>query len=148
MIHIMKASSHTFLNHSNLYELHGMDFILDDNMKLWFIESNPSPLLTGTTKHRIYYQTVLDSFDIMYAYYKSRMKRVLLLINKMKQAVRNNNPGNIKDWQEEYQKAMTNRLEPEFQLKKTNSFKLIMDENLPGAKAYFGLISEECVLPR
>ena len=77
-----------------------MDFILDDNMKLWFIESNPSPLLTGTTKHMVYEETIRDAFDIMYSYYKSRMSRFLEVVKKMKKdpAAKGKN---LKKWQKE-----------------------------------------------
>ncbi len=143
MIHIMKAASERFLKHSNLYELHGMDFILDDNMKLWFIESNPNPLLTGTTKHMIYYETLRDAFNIMYSYYKSRMTRFLDVVKRMK-----NDPEaksqNLAKWQEEFKQASKNKLEPQFKIPKSNTFKLILDESLPEKKAYMGYIPNGC----
>jgi len=144
--HIVKMTSAKYLNNSNVYELLGFDFILDNNMDLFFIEANPSPLLTGTTKHMIYYETVKDCFEIMYAYYRGRMARFLKLINKMKEASAAEGSVDLTYWQGEYQKAAKNRLEPEYKISKKNSFQLIMDENLPGAKAYFGLFNEECLV--
>jgi len=42
----------------------------------------------------------------------------------------------------------TNRLEPEFSslIDDDNPFELIIDENLNGKEAYFGMIEEECLL--
>ncbi len=139
-------TSPKYLNNSNVYELLGFDFILDNNMDLFFIEANPSPLLTGTTKHMIYYETVKDSFEVMYAYYRSRMARFLDLINRMKaSAAKEGGLVDLGFWRNEYQKAAKNRLEPEFKISKKNSFTLIMDENLKGADAYFGTFDEECI---
>lgn len=138
-------TSGPYLKISNIYELLGLDFILDDDMNLWFIESNPSPLLTGTTKHRVYYSVVKDLFEIQYAYYRSRMMRMLDLIRRMQEEEKKGEVDYDK-WREEYRKASINKLEPQYKISKTNSYKLIMDENLPKEKAYFGLISKDCTI--
>ena len=137
-------SGHSFWKQSNVYALHGVDFMLDDQMNLWFIESNPSPLLTGTTKAYIYYDVLTSMFDIQFKYYRSRMKRVLDVINRMQLEVASNKPVDYSKWRLEYQEASKNRLEPEYSLNKNNTYTLVMDENLPGEKAYFGHISAEC----
>lgn len=49
-------------------------------------------------------------------------------------------------WKSEYQSIIKNYLEPEYQISKNNTFDLIMDENLHGKDAYFGLIDDHCVL--
>jgi len=145
IVHVLKMTSHSFLKHSNLYELHGLDFILDNDMKLWFIESNPSPLLTGTTKHMIYHETIRDAMDIMYAYYRSRMARFVKLIKNMEQDPKALTT-NLPKWKAEFELAAKNRLEPEHQVSKNNTYTLIMDEGLEGEKKYMGLIEKECVL--
>jgi len=38
------------LKKSNVCELYGIDFYLNDDLKLWFYKADPSPVLTGLTK--------------------------------------------------------------------------------------------------
>jgi len=52
MIHVLRATSSGFVKRSNLCELHGMDFIMDENLNVWYIESNPTPMLTAPTKKK------------------------------------------------------------------------------------------------
>jgi len=139
-------TSGKFLKQSNIYELLGLDFILDNDMNLWFIEANPSPLLTGTTIHRMYHQVVKDLFEIQSAYYRSRMTRVLDVVSRMKNEVTTKNTVDSEKWKKAYEKANMNKLEPAYKISKKNSFVKIMDENLSGEKAYFGHISKECLM--
>jgi len=137
----------TLLNQSNVYALHGVDFMLDDKMNLWFIESNPTPHLGGNTlaKNKIYYKLLRNLFEVQYAYYRSRMKRILDVITRMRLEIEKTGIHDIKKWRSEYQAAVRNRLEPEYRLKRNNSYKIVLDENLEGSDAYFGLISPDCL---
>lgn len=145
MIHLMRMTADSYWKESNVYTMHGVDFVMDDNMKLWFIESNPSPLLHGTTKQHVYNDVLRSMFDIQFAYYRSRMARVLKVMSRLQKEIEENDTVDYGKWKEEYRDAVKNRLEPEYQLSKNNTFKLIMDENLPGTDAYFGHISSECI---
>lgn len=49
-------------------------------------------------------------------------------------------------WRADFQKANMNRLEQQYQIPKSNTYRLILDENLDGADAYFGLLQPECVM--
>ena len=138
-------SADSLLKQSNVYSLQGADFMLDEDMNLWFIESNPSPLFTGTSKWKLFYSVVLDHFEVQFAYMKSRMKRALNVIKQMQQEVVKGGMVDYEQWKKEYQIAIKNKLEPEFQISTNNTWKIIMDENLKGEKAYFGLIPEECL---
>ena len=119
--------------------------MLDDDLNLWFIESNPSPLLSGTSKYMTYYKVVSSHFEIQYAYMKSRMKRAMNVIRAMQQEINAGAVVNYGKWKTEYQKAVKNRLEPEFEISKNNTFTLVMDQNLPGEQAYVGYITKECL---
>ena len=135
----------SFWKSSNVYQLHGLDFVLDDQMELWFIESNPGPQLSGTSADSIYYKVFWGIQDIQYAYYRSRMKRALDVVQRM---LHETNQGVVIDyqkWREEYRIATQNRLEPEYKISANNTWTLIMDENLKGSDAYMGYIPSECV---
>ena len=125
--------------------MHGVDFMLDDQMKLWFIESNPSPLLTGTTKSYIYYDVLTSMFEIQFKYYRSRMKRVMKVISQIQKEASEKQDVDYAKWRKVYQEAVKNRLEPEYQVSKSNTYTLIMDDNLKGADAYFGQLDKQCI---
>jgi len=52
MVYIARMIKYALLQRSNTFELFGADFMLDDNLKLWFIESNTSPMMEATTDDR------------------------------------------------------------------------------------------------
>ncbi len=135
----------SFSKQSNLYTLHGLDFMLDDEMNLWFIESNPGPQLSGSSQDPIYYDVVKGLFDINYAYYRSRMKRVLNVISSIQKDLESSQVVDYKKYRQEYQEAVKNRLESEYQISPNNTWTLIMDENLSGSKAYKNYIPQECL---
>jgi len=146
MIHIVKMSSEFFWKQSNVYGLFGLDFMLDENMNLWFIEANPNPQLK--TLFNDNFDSVLLSlvdgmFEISFNLYRSRMKRAFGLIQRMQEEEKAGTVDYSK-FREEYQEIIKNKLEPEYQLNKTNNFVLIMDESIPGEGAYFNNIEPEC----
>jgi len=118
-----------------------MDFMLDENMKLWFIECNSSPLLDGVVPEMIT-KMLADMFDIQFAYYRSRMARLVHFIQNIQQNEFNEETGN--DFlRERYKEVIRNRIDPAFQPSKNNSWELIIDSNM-GKDQFFGLISSEC----
>jgi len=142
-IHLVRMTSSGFWKKSNVYELHGLDFMLDENLQLWFIECNPNPLLDGV-KPKLISRMLNDMFEIQYALYRSRMARILNVMKKMHQETVESQKANVVQWKKEYQAADKNRIDMEFAISKENTWKLIMDGNLKGSKAYFGHVSEEC----
>jgi len=148
MIHLIKMSSGSFWKQSNVYGLFGLDFMLDDKFNLWFIEGNPNPQLLATSEFlgKLLSELLMSLFEIEYGLYRSRMTRVLEVIQRFQRASQEKKPLNMKKWQEEYRLAAFNRFEPQFAVGKNNSFSVVMDESLPKPKAYFGNIAPECVL--
>jgi hypothetical protein len=146
-IHLVRMGKDDFWKQSNVYQLFGLDFMLDDNLNLWYIEGNPNPQLhQNTPKMSQMMNTMLkDMFEIQYSYYRSRMSRLMEVIARMQMEAAKKKYTDYEKWQAEYQEAAKNTLEPEYQISKDNTFKLIMDENLSGSKAYFGHISSKCV---
>mmetsp|Transcript_32500 Transcript_32500/g.29344 ORF Transcript_32500/g.29344 Transcript_32500/m.29344 type:complete len:84 (+) Transcript_32500:961-1212(+) len=49
MIHLLRASYFSFWRSSQLFEIYGIDFLLDENMDLWFLENNMNPVLSATS---------------------------------------------------------------------------------------------------
>jgi hypothetical protein len=145
-IHTARMSAHAFWNESNVYEMFGLDFMLDDELNLWFIECNSSPQLIGTNPYKTQFLTKMlkDLFEIQYSFYRSRMKRILKVIQEMNQEGIDEGEIDYNYWRKQYDKAALNRVEPEYAISKSNSFKLIMDQNLSGKEAYFGHLDKEC----
>jgi len=52
--------------------------MLDENLNLWFIECNASPVFQGTTSEKLIFQTTLlrDAWEIENSYLQSRIKRL------------------------------------------------------------------------
>ena len=139
-------SEHAFWKGSNVFEMFGLDFMLDDNMNLWFIECNSSPQLIGTSelKTKFLVKMLNDLFEIQYSYYRSRMKRVFNVIKRMYNEVGTTKSIDYGKWKKEYAAAAKNRLEAEYPISKDNGFVKIMDKNLKGKEAYMGFLDEEC----
>jgi len=145
-IHTVRMSAHAFWNQSNVYEMFGLDFMLDEDLNLWFIECNSSPQLIGTNdqKTKFLEEMLEDLFEIQYGLYRSRMQRILGVLKKVSRASAEDQVVDYTKWREEYAEASRNRFEPEYKIKKDNSFKLIMDMNKKGKDAFFGHLDDEC----
>ena len=140
-------SQDSLLKHSNVYELYGVDFMLDDEMKLWYIESNSNPQLSGFTKDKnsLYLSVVMGTMDIQYAYYRSRMMRVMEIVKRLQEDMGAKKEVDCEKYRNEYQKAIRNRLEPRYKISSKNMFVPLIDENIAGEGAYFGNIDPECL---
>jgi len=145
-IHTVRMSAHAFWNQSNVYEMFGLDFMLDDELNLWFIECNSSPQLIGTNEKKTNFLVKMleDLFEIQYGLYRSRMQRVLDVLKKVSRESAENGVVDYVKYREDYAEASRNRFEEEYKISKDNSFKLIMDMNKKGKSAYFGHLSAEC----
>ena len=153
MAHIGRLTQSSFLQRSNTYELFGIDFILDDDLKLWFIECNSGPVLEGTSdeKEKFLVKMLTDHFEIVFGYLRSRIKRIILFINQIGRELSQDNiyfDGVIlPDFdakKEEFDRLNKNYMEPEFESSAINGFTKIIDDNLKGKDRYAGYIKEEC----
>jgi len=149
LVHLLRLSQDVFLKQSNVYELYGVDFMIDDQMNLWYIEANPNPQLSGYTAewNKLYLSVMMGAFDIQSAYYKSRMTRVLNVVKAMQEEekVKGHNSVDYGKWRMEYQSALKNRLEPKYKINSQNKWVPIINENLEGEKVYFGHIPSSCI---
>ena len=151
MIHLVRMAQSGFLKRSSVFELFGLDFVMDADLGLWFIESNTMPLITGFTKGStlLMNQMLTDTFEIVMGLTRSRMKRVIEYINML--AKENGSTDklsselNVEKRRKEFEKLIKNRFEPEFAPSPNNTFHIIIDENQTGTKRYAELLEPECL---
>jgi tubulin polyglutamylase TTLL1 len=146
-IHVVRMSKYSFMKHSGIFEMFGLDFLLDDDLNLWFIECNASPQLIGTSELKTKFLTdmLTDMFDIQFAYLRSRMKRVHQFMQRFFKETASAKEIDWEPWREEFAIINQNKLEPEFPLRKNLTFTLIMDKSRKGKAAYFGLLDDDCI---
>ena len=136
------------------FELYGVDFLLDTNLNLWFIEANSGPAIGGYSvpMEKFIVKMVQDHFEIVYGILKSRMKRIVKYVNKITQSgeVLLNLEGeavilDLEGKKKEFREITKNYFEKEFEPRPTNGFKKIIDANYEGVEMYQGLIEPECL---
>jgi len=154
MIHLIRASQKNFIKRSTVFELFGVDFMLDDQLNLWFTEANAMPGLSEKNEilSKFEGQMLRDEFDIIFRLLRSRMKRIFNYVSRViarGDAVRiGEDKVEIKDLQahiEEFREISKNRFEPEYEPLADSTFTKIIDENYSGTQRYSGLLSEECL---
>lgn len=154
MIHLVRMSQKPLGDKSSAFELYGVDFMLDTNLNLWYIEANAQPLLRGWNSESVelFNDMLADSFEIVLGLLRSRMKRVIdyvnLLIESPEYWSLENDQINIIDVESrrrEFKEISRNKFEPEFEPSLKNSFSKIIDENYRGSDKYMGLIKDECL---
>ena len=154
LVHLLRLSGNSFYEHSALYELYGVDFMLDENLNLWFIEANSGPALDGYSKpmEKFIVKMLKDNFEIAHALLKSRMKRIVVYVNSLIEngTAKVNEKGEL-EIQDFIHKQITfegltkNYFEEEFMPSATNGFVKIIDANQRGVDMYQGLIRQECL---
>ena len=154
MIHLIKMTEDSFLKSSVVYELFGLDFMLDDKLNLWFIECNSAPALKGTSeeKEEFLKKMLIDHFEIVYMYMRSRMARVIRYVNKL--TVDKNTVWippkevkiyNLEQRRKEFKEIIKNYLEDEYYIEPDNGFVKIVDGNLKEKERYMNLLDENCL---
>jgi len=142
-------AQHSFMKLSGSFEMFGLDFLLDEDLNLWFIECNASPQLIGTNDYKTNFLVTMltDTFEIQYAYLRSRWRRIQTFVQKFHKQISTEGTSSIdlKVWKAEFDYINQNRLEPEFTISENNTWQKIMDKNIPGKDAYMGFIQDECI---
>ncbi len=52
IIHLVNSGVHNLYKDSRVFELYAIDFLLDDNLNLWFLENNFNAQLLNSTEKR------------------------------------------------------------------------------------------------
>lgn len=152
MQHLVRMTQHKFYQISSPHQLMGVDFMLDDDLNLWFIEANIGPELKDSPKEKAELVTrmVHDMLEITSAYLKSRLKRAIKYVNWLEKSGLITSKGKkvtiskLSQRQQEFADITKNYLDEEFELSSDNTWVKIIDENLEGLDRYNGMISIDC----
>ena len=154
MIYLLRFSSKSLFVHSSLYELYGVDFMLDTEMNLWFIEANSAPGLGGYSKpmEKMIVKMLSDHYEVVIGLVRSRMKRIVNYVNQLidEKLVSLTVEGSVaiqgfKEKRAEFKELTKNRYEEEFEVDAENGWKKIIDSNYKGVEMYQGFIEQECL---
>lgn len=154
LAHLIRMSQEPFMKMSSVYHLFGMDFMLDANLNLWFIEANASPALEGFSVEMMDFvaKMLTDHFEIVYGLMRSRMKRAIEYVNTLIKSdeIFTDSEGQVEildleTKREYFRQITTNYFEPEFEPSASNGFQPVINENFMGEQMYFGLLKEECI---
>ena len=127
----------------------GFDFMLDEDMNLWFIEANDSPQMSQTEAHRRYYTEILvrDAIEIQFALLRSRVKRLRRFVQRAAHEYRLKGEG----WDEDglkrlFKEANKEGFEPEFEISRTNTWEKIIDlsQGSNEEQGYLGNLDHSC----
>ena len=141
-------SKHGFPKRSGAFRLAGMDFMMDQDLKLWYIEANLWPLyfknypeIWTFTKRMLN-----DMLDIEYAMLKSRINRVRnFIIQFTKDHVVTGEPYDAEELKARFNQINVDIIDPQFALKPENGWKKIVDLTRgDNEDAYFGLVDSSC----
>jgi len=150
MAHLMRMAGGGFFTKSSLFELYGVDFIMDENLDVWFIEANAMPLIHGFTQETtdLINQVLTDTLEIVTGLLRSRMKRIVIYINALTKTAALEGGMDKLDIEEkrmEFRELTKNKFELEYFPSRTNGFERVVDENYNGTKRYFGLFDGKCL---
>jgi len=69
MLHLMRMTSQDFLMHPDLFGYFGVDFLLDDDLHMWFLEIVDQPGMFSKTPEmeRVTYETFSNLLDMQIA---------------------------------------------------------------------------------
>lgn len=129
-----------------LFEVFGVDFLLDDKMDSYIIEVNASPMQVGTSVKKTALMKSMNRgiVQITLAYLRSRVKRSIAFLKLHADEIKNDI--NLPELSKQFKDLNKNFLEPEYEhLVKDTSWEIVIDENKKGADAYHGYVQEECV---
>jgi len=104
--------------------------------------------LNGFNNHstELMNQMMIDTVEIVQGLIKSRVKRVILYINRiLGRDKKAESVQNIEERREEFRGLTRNWFEKEFEPSEKNTFFKIVDENLEGKERYFGLLEQQCL---
>lgn len=152
MVHLLRATSHKFLVRSQVYSLVSVDFFLDDELNLWFMEANTNPKLEGETqwKNEFFNKLLTDVFEITVGLIRSKMRRVIDFINIVSLEVSGDEMNGFlfipqfPQRMKEFKNITSNYFEREMVPGLMNKFDKIVDYSLEGNLKYSGLLDEDC----
>lgn len=147
LAHIFRMTGDNFVKRSGTFRLFGVDFMMDTDLKIWFIEANKSPqIFDGTPEVRKFTEKMFDGMvDIIYALLRSRLTRVReFMLGFVKDYLLTDVPYNKEEMKQKYLDISKDKFDEKFPLKQDNSWQVVMDMSLGEEKGYFGHIDPSC----
>jgi len=85
MVYMSRMIKYALLPMSTMFEMFGVDFMMDEKLNLYVIEANTSPMMEATTEERekIILKMLNDMMEIIFKLLRSRMKRVIKYCNEI-----------------------------------------------------------------
>ena len=153
MIHLLRSSASAFMEDSSLFGLFSVDFLLDEELNLWFIEADTTPQMRGFSQkmEAQFIKMLQDQFEIVIGLLRSRTKRIINHVNKLiDNGIITDKQGKISMQDIEWRRVVfgeitKNYFEKEFEPSFENGFEKMIDENLDGVEVYQGLLSSQCL---
>jgi len=154
--HSIRMSQHSFAKRSSLFEIYGVDVVIDKDLKVWFIEANANPDMEISTVSAGVKQVIkdfwFDSFDVVFGLMRSRTKRIIKYINQLTNSPSvwkiNENEYHIEDLEarkREFKQISQNYFEPEYDVPSKTRFLKVIDESLEGTAKYNHMFPAECL---
>lgn len=157
MQHLIRMTQARFHKHYGTWELFGADFMLDQDLNLWFIECNSGPALKASNKEKEVFllSMMRDQYEITTGLLRSRIKRVIKYVNWLIKSGLVDVPENdtkksqitinrFEQRTKEFDELLQNRFDEEFEVSSDNGWYRIVDESIEGLGRYNGNIKIEC----
>lgn len=142
-----KMIEERYYKSSDVFEMYGVDLIMDKDFRLYIIEVNASPMVVGTsTKKTALMKNMLSGlFNIIFAQQFSRTNRTLDFINEKKEKIMKTSK--LQSYKDEFNRLYQNYIQPEYQhMIDQNPWEVLYDGTKEGKyEKYLGLIDNECV---
>lgn len=132
---------------ADLFETFGVDFVIDEDLKISVIEVNASPMVVGTNKRKtkLMMDMMVGLFNITFAQQFSRTERGLKYIEENRNDIMNSLPEELLKHQEAFKKLYVNKVDKKYEeMFVNNPWKLVYDESLEGSAKYAGLLTDDC----
>jgi len=147
MTHFLRMAADGFLKDSTLYELYGVDYMLDTDLNLWFIEANSGPAFDGYSKPmaKFIIKMLQDHFKVVHGLLKSRISRIIGYVNGLteaglvgKEASGDVKIDNLERRRKEFSILARNYFEKDYEPGVDNGFSKFLDDNLPNSRTAYG----------
>lgn len=135
-------------NSSNVFEIYGVDFVIDEDLNVFIIEVNASPMIVGTNlrKTQLMSDMLTGVFNITFAQQFSRTKRTLNFLSENKRKIKKTiKKTQLRNLREQFRQLYRNDVSEEYQhMLENNPWKMVYDGSKDGTLAYLGMISDNC----
>lgn len=142
-----KMIEERYYKSSDVFEMYGVDLIMDKDFRLYIIEVNASPMVVGTSskKTSLMKNMLTGLLNITFAQQYSRTSRTLKFLENNKTKIMKTDK--LKKYRNEFNQLYRNYVEPEYQhMIDDNPWQVLYDGTIEGKyEKYIGLIDNECV---